>query len=79
MAESGPVYLSDAEVALRLGVSRGTVWRWRKTEPDFPRPYKLGGVTRWKLSDLQTWEVGCQLRLMSVFPWPISDWTLRSA
>ena len=56
MAEA---YLADTQLAARYGVHRTTPWRWAKTDPAFPRPVTLSpGCTRWKLSDLVTWEAG---------------------
>lgn len=50
-------YLKDIEVAKRYNISRPTIWRWVKNEK-FPRPIKLGeGSTRWRLSDLERWEL----------------------
>ncbi len=49
-------FLSDKKVADRYEIGRSTVWRWLKTNPDFPPPIKLAGSTRWKLSDLLAWE-----------------------
>lgn len=49
-------FLSDKSVATRYDSSRATVWRWVK-EGKLPRPIKLtNGTTRWKVSDLETWE-----------------------
>lgn len=49
-------FLKDTEVAVRYGVSRPTIWRWTKNG-NFPKPVKLGaGSTRWRASDLETWE-----------------------
>ncbi len=49
-------FLKDTEVAMRYGVSRPTIWRWTKNG-NFPKPVKLGaGSTRWRASDLETWE-----------------------
>ena len=49
-------FLKDTEVATRYGVSRPTIWRWTKNG-NFPKPVKLGaGSTRWRASDLETWE-----------------------
>lgn len=51
------MYLSDREVAARYGVSRGTKWRWVKTDRSFPRPIELSsGCTRWRLDLLCEWE-----------------------
>ena len=51
------MYLSDRQVAKRYGVSRGTPWRWAKSDPSFPRPVELTpGCTRWRLDALERWE-----------------------
>ncbi|HSF91946.1 MAG TPA: helix-turn-helix domain-containing protein [Paracoccaceae bacterium] len=50
-------FFSDKDVAKRYGVSRPTIWRWVKNNAAFPKPKQLSpGTTRWKLSDLQTYE-----------------------
>lgn len=52
------IYLSDAQIATRYGVSRQTVWRWTANDPKFPKSVKFSaGCTRWKLSDLEAWEI----------------------
>lgn len=60
MSYSTPcLYLSVDQVASRFGVSKDTIWRWRR-EGDFPKPVKLGGrTTRWRLSDIEAWEACC--------------------
>lgn len=51
-------YLSVNQVAARYDVHRTTPWRWTKTHPSFPKPVSLTpGCTRWKLADLEAWEV----------------------
>lgn len=51
------MYLSDKDVALRYGVTPNTIWRWSRTDPDFPKPVQLTpGCTRWMLADLEAWE-----------------------
>ena len=50
-------YLSYAQLAARYGVHRATLWRWAKTDPNFPKPVSLSpGCTRWKLSAVEAWE-----------------------
>ena len=50
-------YLSDKQVGEHYGVSKSTVWRWVKKNT-FPKPVKFStGCTRWKLSDIEAWEV----------------------
>lgn len=49
-------YLRDFEVAERYGISRSSVWRWRK-KGKIPEPIKFGeDSTRWSLSELEAWE-----------------------
>lgn len=51
------MFLSDEQLASRFSVSRGTVWRWHRNDPTFPRPVKLSpGCTRWKLAEIEAWE-----------------------
>lgn len=50
-------FLSDRQVARRYDVSRATVWRWRKSNPNFPAPKEVSdGTTRWRLSELLVFE-----------------------
>lgn len=50
-------YLSDTHLAKRFNVSRNTVWRWHRETPEFPRAIRLTpGCTRWKLSEVESWE-----------------------
>lgn len=49
-------FLSDKEVAARLGVSRQTVWRWVR-EGRFPSPVKIGpAAVRWREAGVMAWE-----------------------
>ncbi len=48
--ESDPL-LSDRETSRFLGCGRSTVWRWA-AEGVIPKPLKLGGMSRWRLSEL---------------------------
>jgi len=50
-------YISDRHLATRYNVHHLTPRRWLKTDPSFPKPIRLTpGCTRWKLSDIETWE-----------------------
>lgn len=50
-------FLAVKAVAERYAVCVATVWDWAKTAPGFPKPVRLSpGCTRWRLSDLQSWE-----------------------
>lgn len=48
-------FLSDRTLAQRQDVSRSTIWRWASLGL-LPKPVKLNGSTRWKLSDIENWE-----------------------
>lgn len=51
-----PVLLRAGAVARRLGVSRTTLWRMRRDDPDFPRPVRLTArVIAWRVRDLDDW------------------------
>ncbi|WP_323847026.1 helix-turn-helix transcriptional regulator [Microbulbifer magnicolonia] len=50
-----PQYFSDRTLAARYEVSRATIWRWTANE-QIPKPVKINGSTRWRLSDIQAWE-----------------------
>jgi len=57
------VLASDKTVAKMIDGSRATVWR-RVKDHTLPQPIKIGGLTRWVVSEVQeaiekrTWGVG---------------------
>jgi predicted DNA-binding transcriptional regulator AlpA len=53
-------YLSDKDLAARYSIHRTTPWRWVQ-EGKLPKPIKLNGSTRWKLSDIEAFEVEKEL------------------
>lgn len=56
-----PRYLTVDEVARRFRVGRATIWRWVKTNSDFPAPVKLSpGTTRWREDHLHAFERGAE-------------------
>ena len=58
LQDSGQAFLSDRQVAQRYSVSRQTPWGWLKKDTNFPKPVSLSlGCTRWRLSDLEAWEI----------------------
>ena len=44
---------NDAKEFLHVGNS--TFWKLMKSDPDAPRPRRLGGVLLWDRSELQAW------------------------
>lgn len=48
--------LTDTEAAALFGISRPTLWRWRKDVPNFPQPVKIGPRTvRYRLADIEAY------------------------
>ena len=41
-------FISVMEVAKLLGIGKSTVWSKTKEDPNFPKPVKVGRVTRWR-------------------------------
>jgi prophage regulatory protein len=57
IADSGLRFLSDKDVAHRYSLSRSTIWRWLKTNPNFPKPVRpSNGATRWRVADLDAFD-----------------------
>jgi prophage regulatory protein len=52
-----PNYFTVRELAVRFRVSIATIWRWTKEHPAFPKPVKIGGSTRWRLADIEAYEL----------------------
>ena len=43
--------LSDRDACALLSISRATFWR-RVKDNTFPQPIRIGGITRWRRSEL---------------------------
>mgnify|MGYP003110288474 CR=1 FL=1 len=55
MNQSSDKYLKATEVAQMLGVSRWTIWRWRK-EGLLPPAFIMGRtMVRWREEDIKKW------------------------
>ena len=48
-------FVTAAEVMSILKISRVTLWRLVKHR-NFPRPAKVGSLSRWPLSEIQQWQ-----------------------
>ena len=53
MIKPEPLYLSVRDVAAYFGCGVSTVWRWVKLG-SFPAPVKIGGLTRWHRSAIDS-------------------------
>lgn len=52
---NGCILRPEAAAAF-LGISRPSLYRWERDNPDFPRRIKLGErVSGWKRADLEAW------------------------
>ena len=53
-------FMTVEDLAKLLHVSVRTVWRLRRNA-SLPRPVKIGGGVRWRISDVRGWiEQGCK-------------------
>lgn len=58
-ADPAPLLLTAQEVVQMLSVSKSTLWRMRDSGK-LPAPIRVGGIVRWRASDIQRWvEQGC--------------------
>jgi predicted DNA-binding transcriptional regulator AlpA len=61
--------LKVADVALRYGVAKATIWRWAKESPTFPVPFEMSnGTSRWRLVDLLAFDAGVKPSVTKAFP-----------
>lgn len=52
---AGPQLVKLAEATEILRVSRATIYRLQKTDPNFPRILKVGRSSQFRLSDLESY------------------------
>jgi predicted DNA-binding transcriptional regulator AlpA len=59
LGESEMRYIGKKQVCYMLGISRATLDRWSKNDPDFPRVHKRDGKRnaqcKWLLRDIETY------------------------
>jgi predicted DNA-binding transcriptional regulator AlpA len=51
------MFITTSELIARTGLSRVTLWRYRKRYPDFPQPIEITGssVLRWVAEEIDEW------------------------
>lgn len=50
------MYISTKELVARTGLSKATIWRYRRRYPDFPKPISIGDtVLRWVVEEIDAW------------------------
>ena len=51
------MFISTSELAKRTGLSKPTLWRYRKRYSDFPKPICIEGssVLRWVVEEVDAW------------------------
>lgn len=55
--DHGRLYVSVAEAARMLSMGKSTFWREVKAD-NLPKPVKIGGLTRWRVADLERYVRG---------------------
>ena len=55
MADKADKFISYPEVEQRTDLSRVTIWRRSRSDPDFPQPISLGGRTVFSEAALVRW------------------------
>ncbi len=54
MTDKYKLLLTDKEAAAEFRISRPTLWRWRKTVPNFPSPVRIGPrAVRYRRADIE--------------------------
>ena len=50
--------LSIAEIEMKTGISRRTLWRWVSSGRFPPPAVRVGRIVRWRVSDIEEWIEG---------------------
>lgn len=48
-------FISTSQVCERTGLSRSTIWRYRKRYYSFPSPVIISGLVRWVATEVDDW------------------------
>ena len=63
--------MTDRQLADRFQVSRVSIWRWSKTNAQFPKPIVISpGCVRWRVTDIVAYEVMLATKAASASPAP---------
>ena len=62
---AGRFVLSAADGCKALGISKTKWFELRKTDPTFPRPFRIGAAVRYRVTDLIDW-VNAQANISEV-------------
>lgn len=56
------MYITTTELVARTGLSKATIWRYRKRYTNFPKPIEINGssVLRWVAEEVDAWMLGCR-------------------
>jgi predicted DNA-binding transcriptional regulator AlpA len=60
-----PALLKQKQLAQYCDVSYSTIRRWRKDDPNFPKPFHKGSVLRWRVIDIDAF-IAAHLQLQEV-------------
>ena len=47
-------------VAMMVGVTTRSIYRYVETETNFPRPVRIGGLVRWRRKEVERWLASLQ-------------------
>ena len=59
-----PVYLTELDVAERLGMSRRAIQNWRFNRTGGPNFYKFGKTVRYLLADVEAYEASRRVEVV---------------
>lgn len=56
------MFITTTALASRTGLSKATIWRYRKRYANFPKPIYIDGssILRWVAEEVDAWMLGCR-------------------